>query len=82
MADPDLYRAKEEIADWKKRDPIPAFIARLKADAVLDDAELAALETDVGNEIEWAVAEAENGAWEPLEDLTRDVYTARATGDG
>jgi pyruvate dehydrogenase E1 component alpha subunit len=75
MADPDLYRTKEEIAEWKKRDPIVNFAARLKQEGLLDDAELAAIEKDVWNEIDWAVAEAENGAWEPVEHLTRDVHT-------
>ena len=30
MADPDLYRAKEEIEHWKERDPIALFEARLR----------------------------------------------------
>jgi pyruvate dehydrogenase E1 component alpha subunit len=75
MADPDLYRSKDEIAEWRKRDPIATFAARLKAEGLLDDRELAALEKDVGNEIEWAVAEAESGPWEPVEDLAKDVHT-------
>ena len=41
---------------------------------MLDDAELKTLETDVANEIDWAVAEAEKGGWEPVADLERDVY--------
>jgi pyruvate dehydrogenase E1 component alpha subunit len=75
MADPERYRTKEEVAEWKKRDPIATFAARLKAGGLLDDRELAAIEKDVANEIEWAVAEAESGPWEPVEDLTKDVYT-------
>jgi pyruvate dehydrogenase E1 component alpha subunit len=39
------------------------------------EADLAALETAVGGAIEEAVREAEAGPWEPVEDLTRDVYT-------
>jgi pyruvate dehydrogenase E1 component alpha subunit len=75
MADPERYRTKEEVAEWKKRDPIATFTSRLQADGLLDARELAALEQGVANEIEWAVAEAESGSWEPLEDLTKDVYT-------
>jgi pyruvate dehydrogenase E1 component alpha subunit len=75
MADPELYRSKEEVAEWKKRDPIATFAARLRADGLLDEAELAAIEKDVGTEIDWAVAAAEDGAFEPIEDLARDVYT-------
>jgi len=74
MADPELYRGKEEVAEWKKRDPIAAFAARLKAGGLLDDAELAALEKSAWQDVDWAVDAAERGEWEPVEDLERDVY--------
>jgi TPP-dependent pyruvate/acetoin dehydrogenase alpha subunit len=76
MADPELYRGKEELAEWKKRDPIAAFAARLKSEGLLNDAELAALEKSVWQDIDWAIDAAERGEWEPVEDLERDVYTA------
>jgi pyruvate dehydrogenase E1 component alpha subunit len=77
MADPELYRTREEVEQWKARDPIVAFCADLRRRGLLADEELAALEADVGVEVEAAVAEAEAGPWEAVEDLTRDVYTAR-----
>jgi pyruvate dehydrogenase E1 component alpha subunit len=73
MADPDLYRTKEEIEDWKKRDPIDLFIALMREQGLLDDAGLEELESKVTGEIDEAVAFAEAGPWEPLEDLTKDV---------
>ena len=75
MADPELYRGKEEVAEWKKRDPIATFVARLKGDGLLNDAELQALDTEAWREVDWAVDEAERGEWEPVEDLERDVHT-------
>jgi pyruvate dehydrogenase E1 component alpha subunit len=74
MSDPELYRSKEEVAQWRVRDPISLFEAYLRGKDILDDAELKTLETDVANEVDWAVAEAEKGAWEPVADLERDVY--------
>jgi pyruvate dehydrogenase E1 component alpha subunit len=74
-ADPELYRGKEEVEEWKRRDPIALFTARLQEAGLVSDADLAALETAVGGEIDAAVREAEAGPWEPVEDLTRDVYT-------
>jgi TPP-dependent pyruvate/acetoin dehydrogenase alpha subunit len=74
MADPELYRSKEEVAEWKARDPITTFTARLRDRGLIGDADLAAIEAAVATEIEAAVAEAEAGPWEPVEDLTRDVY--------
>ena len=74
-ADPELYRTKEEVAEWKRRDPIELFTAWLQAAGALSAADLASLETSVAAEIDEAVRFAEAGPWEPVEDLTRDVYT-------
>ncbi len=74
-ADPELYRTKEEVAEWKRRDPIGLFTARLQAAGLLSAADLASLEASVSAEIAEAVDLAEAGPWEPVEDLTRDVYT-------
>jgi pyruvate dehydrogenase E1 component alpha subunit len=75
MADPELYRDKGEVEAWKARDPIATFVARRKAEGRLTEADMASLEADVAAEIEEAVRFAEAGRWEPVEDLTKDVYT-------
>ena len=76
-ADPELYRTKEEVEQWKTRDPIALFATSLREWGLLSDADLTAIEAAVGREIEAAVAVAEAGPWEPVEDLLRDVYTPR-----
>jgi pyruvate dehydrogenase E1 component alpha subunit len=73
-ADPELYRSKEEVETWKQRDPIALFTARMREWGLLDDAGLNAIEASVEEEVEEAVRFAEAGPWEPVEDLTRDVY--------
>ena len=78
MFDAELYRSKAEVEKWKERCPIRLFSERLRAEGMLDDAALAAIEAQVADEIGAAVAYAEAGNWEPVEDLTRDVYTPRA----
>jgi pyruvate dehydrogenase E1 component alpha subunit len=77
MFDPDLYRDKREIEEWKTRGPLHTFTARLKSEGKLTEEEFLALDTKVGEEVERAVAFAEGAAWEPVEDLGRDVYTPR-----
>jgi len=79
MFDAELYRDKAEVEQWKQRDPIALLTARLQRAALLDADALAALERDVEQEIAAAVAFAEAGTWEPVEALTRDVYTPRPT---
>ena len=39
MADPEEYRTKEQVAEWRKRDPIATFAERLVAEGVIDEAE-------------------------------------------
>jgi TPP-dependent pyruvate/acetoin dehydrogenase alpha subunit len=74
MYDPDLYRTKEEIERWKERDPIDALVARMRADGLLEEGELERVDAEVGEEVDAAVAFAEAGTLEPVEDLLRFVY--------
>jgi pyruvate dehydrogenase E1 component alpha subunit/2-oxoisovalerate dehydrogenase E1 component len=75
MYDPELYRSKEEVEEWKQRDPIRSCIDRLLAGNVLREPDLVQLEADVSAQIEAAVAFAEAGEWEPAADLLKDVHT-------
>jgi pyruvate dehydrogenase E1 component alpha subunit len=75
--DPELYRSKQEVEEWKQRDPIATFTARLREQGLVDDGALATLESEVAREIEAATAFAEAGHLEPVEDLTRFVYSER-----
>ena len=75
MYDPELYRTKDEVEQWKQRDPIVTYEARLRQWGLLTDAEKARIEAAVDAEIVEAVAFAKAGPWEPVEDLARDVYT-------
>jgi pyruvate dehydrogenase E1 component alpha subunit len=75
MFDPELYRDKAEVEQWKTRGPIHTFSARLKAQGDLTEERFLELDRAAEAEVARAVAFAEAGAWEPLEDLARDVYT-------
>jgi TPP-dependent pyruvate/acetoin dehydrogenase alpha subunit len=79
MYDPELYRDKAEVERWKKRCPIEAFAAKLREAGLLADDDWKKLETGIAAEIVEAVAAAEAGPWEPVEDLLKDVHTP-ATG--
>jgi pyruvate dehydrogenase E1 component alpha subunit len=78
MFDAELYREKREVETWKLRDPIAGLSTLMKLGGAIDDAGLAALEAEVGGELDAAVAFAEAGTLEPVEDLTRDVYATEA----
>ena len=74
MFDPELYRSKAEVEKWKKHCPIETFTARLRQAGFLDERQLQGLEADVAQEVGRAVAFAEAGTLEPVEDLEKDVY--------
>lgn len=75
MFDAELYRSKEEVTEWKKRDPITLFFDAMNASKVLTEADLTAVEAEVTKEVDDSVAFAEAGTWEPVEELTRFVYS-------
>ena len=75
MYDPQLYRTKVEVEEWKKHDPIATFQQSLGAQGILDDGILKGIEDDAAAEIERALEFAEAGTLEPVEALTRFVYS-------
>ena len=74
MADAGAYRSAMEVAELRARDPISTLRTRALEEAWLDEAELAALEAAVREEVAEAVRFAAQSP--PPEDLQRDVYVA------
>ncbi len=75
MFDPELYRDKAEVEQWKTRGPIHTYAARLKTQRVLTEEQFLEFDREVQDEVAQAVAFAEAGTWEPVEDLAKDLYT-------
>jgi pyruvate dehydrogenase E1 component alpha subunit len=73
MFDPELYRDKAEVEEWKKRGPIHSYTARLKAKRDLTEEQFLELDRAAMQEVEQAAAFAEAGTWEPVEELTRHL---------
>jgi pyruvate dehydrogenase E1 component alpha subunit len=61
MSDPGLYRTKDEVEEWRRRDPLGRCRQRL-VDIGMKDGDLEALEADVKAEIDDAVKFAEESA--------------------
>jgi TPP-dependent pyruvate/acetoin dehydrogenase alpha subunit len=73
MFDSQQYRTKDEIEKWKERDPLPRMQKWLMDARLMSDADLAAIEAGIDAEIDEAVAFAEAGTWESVEDLEHFV---------
>jgi pyruvate dehydrogenase E1 component alpha subunit len=75
MFDPELYREKQEIEEWKKRDPIVTFTNLVKTQELVGAEDLSRFEKEIAEEIAKSVAFADAGKWEAIEELTRFVYS-------
>jgi pyruvate dehydrogenase E1 component alpha subunit len=75
MYDPELYRDKSEVDAWREHCPIKTFESKLREANLLTDEEYAQIDAAAIAEVEESVAYAEAGEWEPIEDLTRYVYS-------
>ena len=73
LFDPQLYRTKAEIDEWRKRDPITRLTDWMRQAGMIHDDEIATIEEEMKKEIGDAVQFAEAAAWEPLAELTRYV---------
>jgi len=73
-SDPRVYRTKEEEAEWKGRDPIPTFAARLVEARIVTQAEVDALQRQVEQEIKQATEFALASPTPPVEELELYVY--------
>lgn len=69
------YRTKEEIQEWRKRDPIGLLEQKL-ADRDVDDAQLEEIRTKAKAMIDEAVAFADESPVPDLSELTEDVYAS------
>jgi len=79
MFDPQLYRSKEEVEEWKERDPIPRLGNWMRQAGMLHDRDVEKIEADAKIEIDDAIAFAETGKCEPVAELTRHVYAETAS---
>jgi TPP-dependent pyruvate/acetoin dehydrogenase alpha subunit len=71
-----VYRTKEEVEQWRKRDPILHVERLLVERGILTEAECRAIQAQVQCEVDEAVAYAEASPEPSLESLFDDVYTA------
>ena len=80
MFDAQLYRPKEEIEQWRTKGPIVRFQGWAEKNGIIHRDDVGKLEAAIAAEVEAAVAFAEAGVPEPVEELTRHVMAEERPG--
>jgi pyruvate dehydrogenase E1 component alpha subunit len=80
MADPELYRSKDEVALWRKRDPITTLREDLVARGVIGEQQAQQIERQVEDEVEAAVEFAERSPNPDPRELFTDIYAPSDRG--
>jgi pyruvate dehydrogenase E1 component, alpha subunit len=74
MSDPAKYRTKEEVEEYKEKDPINQVLKTIQKNKWATDEEIEAINQKVKNEVEECVKFAEESPWPADDELLKDVY--------
>lgn len=74
MSDPQKYRSKEEVEEYKEKDPIDHVLKVLTEQYKVSEAEIEVINDRVKNEVEECVKFAEESPWPDDDELLKDVY--------
>jgi pyruvate dehydrogenase E1 component alpha subunit len=74
MADPEEYRTKEQVDEWRKRDPLAVFGDQLVEAGILSADERAAMDRETIERVDGAVAFADASPHPSPNDLYDDIY--------
>ncbi|HSB73031.1 MAG TPA: thiamine pyrophosphate-dependent dehydrogenase E1 component subunit alpha [Candidatus Methylomirabilis sp.] len=75
VGDPQPYRTKEEVEQWKQRDPILLFRQRVLAEGKIAAEELDAINAAIKKEMEAAVQYARESPEPEIESALQDIFT-------
>lgn len=74
MSDPAKYRSKEEMEEYKLKDPVETTLVKLKENFGISDEEIEAINDRVKHEVEDAVKFAEESPYPNDDEILKDVY--------
>ncbi len=74
MADPEDYRSKDEVEQWRPHDPLTAFPKRLIEKKVLSEDDVKAMDDEAVKAVDAAVAFADRSPFPDLDSLYDDIY--------
>ena len=75
MSDPAKYRSKEEVEEYKEKDPIDHVLNVIRENNYATEAEIEAINEKLKAVVEESVAFAENSPWPDESEVYKDIYT-------
>ncbi len=78
-ADPEIYREKQEVEEWRSRDPIESFAARCIAEDVIEPSDLEEIRARAEKMVMAAVEFADGSPEPPLDTLYDNLYVVSDT---
>lgn len=75
MSDPAKYRTKEELEEYKEKDPIEYVLRELRENNLATEEEIEAVNLFVKNTVDDCVNFAENSPWPDVSEVYKDIYT-------
>jgi pyruvate dehydrogenase E1 component alpha subunit len=74
MSDPQKYRTKEEVEEYKRRDPIEMVKDTMLKNAIATEDELIAIDAKIKQQVDASVKFAEESPWPDASEAFTDVY--------
>lgn len=74
MSDPQKYRTKEEVAEWKMRDPVELIKLRILENNIISEADLDAIDAKIKVIVDESVKFAEESPFPDPKEAFEDVY--------
>jgi pyruvate dehydrogenase E1 component alpha subunit len=74
ISDPQKYRTKEEVEEYKSKDPITALLNNMKANGFASDQEINAINQRVEQAVTESVKFAEESPWPSDDEVLKDIY--------
>ncbi|ANE49599.1 pyruvate dehydrogenase (acetyl-transferring) E1 component subunit alpha [Flavisolibacter tropicus] len=74
ISDPQKYRTKEEVEEYKGKDPITAILETIKKNKFATDDEIAEINRRVDQAVAESVKFAEESPWPNDDEVLKDVY--------
>ncbi|HYJ38375.1 MAG TPA: pyruvate dehydrogenase (acetyl-transferring) E1 component subunit alpha [Chitinophagaceae bacterium] len=74
ISDPQKYRTKEEVEEYKQKDPIEQVLKTIKDKRYASEEEINAINQRVNNEVEESVKFAEESPWPDESEVYKDIY--------